>query len=147
MIVGARHARTGALIVALGWFASTGGAVAGIMPQPPTDSDGWRIPPGAGAEPNPVSPTPVVLARGRDLFKSKCQRCHGTSGTGNGPDADRDHPPGDLSDGRRASRNPDGVMFYKIWNGRSKPKMPAFKADLSRTDVWTIIDFVKTLRR
>jgi hypothetical protein len=29
-------------------------------------------------------------------------------------------------DGRTSSlRNPDGVMFYKIWNGRAKPRMPA----------------------
>jgi CubicO group peptidase (beta-lactamase class C family) len=30
-------------------------------------------------------------------------------------------------------------MFYKIWNGRSKPKMPPFKTDISREDVWTVI--------
>ena len=31
----------------------------------------------------------------------------------------------DLTVARRAARNPDGVVFYKIWNGRQKPKMPA----------------------
>jgi hypothetical protein len=46
-----------------------------------------------------------------------------------------------------AARNPDGVMFYRIWNGRAKPKMPAMKADLTRTDVWTIVQYVKTLRK
>ena len=38
-------------------------------------------------------------------------------------------------------------MFYKIWNGRRDPKMPAFKTDISREDVWTVIQYVKTLRR
>jgi mono/diheme cytochrome c family protein len=110
-------------------------------------SDGWQIARDAGALPNPVALTPAILAKGQELYKAKCQRCHGSGGRGNGPDADRDDPPGDLTDGSRASRNPDGVMFYKIWNGRSKPKMPAFKTDISRDDVWTVVHYVKTLRK
>jgi hypothetical protein len=38
-------------------------------------------------------------------------------------------------------------MFYKIWNGRTKPKMPGMKAEIDPVDVWTIIHYVKTLRR
>jgi mono/diheme cytochrome c family protein len=129
----------GALIVAR---ANTARAA-----QQPEDSDGWQLPAGAAAETNPVVVTPAVLAKGKDLYKSKCQKCHGPNGKGDGPDADRDHKPGDLTDGKRASRNPDGVMFYKVWNGRSKPKMPAFKTDISRADVWTVIQYVKTLRQ
>lgn len=115
--------------------------------QQPADSDGWQLPPGAAAEPNPIPASPEVLAKGQALYKSKCQKCHGPGGRGDGPDADADHKPGDLTDARRASRNPDGVMFYKVWNGRTKPKMPAFKTDISRTDVWTVVQFVKTLRQ
>ena len=77
----------------------------------------------------------------------KITMSHGVTGQGNGPEADPAHSPGDLTDGKRASRNPDGVMFYKIWNGRSKPKMPALKMDISRQDVWTVITYIKTLRR
>jgi hypothetical protein len=43
--------------------------------------------------------------------------------------------------------NPDGVMFYKIWNGRAKPKMPAMKIDVTRTDVWAVIHYINTLRK
>jgi len=122
-------------------FARAGAA------QQPEHSDGWQLPPGAAAEANPVPVSPAVLAKGKDLYKSKCQKCHGPSGKGDGPDADKDKKPGDLTDSKRASRNPDGVMFYKIWNGRSKPKMPAFKTDISKTDVWTVINYAKTLRQ
>ena len=115
--------------------------------QVPDDSEGWQISAAAAAEVNPVAPTPAVLAKGKEIFKAKCQKCHGVTGQGNGPEADPAHSPGDLTDGKRASRNPDGVMFYKIWNGRSKPKMPALKTDISRQDVWTVINYVKTLRR
>jgi mono/diheme cytochrome c family protein len=110
-------------------------------------SDGWQIPAGAADAQSPIQPTRDVLAKGQAIFKSKCQRCHGATGVGNGPDADPDHSPGDLTDGRRASRNPDGVMFYKIWNGRTKPKMPAFKTDISRSDAWAAVLYAKTLRR
>jgi mono/diheme cytochrome c family protein len=114
--------------------------------QGAVDTDGWRIPDGAAAERNPVLLDSAVLAKGQSLYRSKCQRCHGLEGKGNGPDADRQHAPSDLTDPRRASRNPDGVMFYKIWNGRGSPKMPAMKTDLARPDVWTIIHYVKGLR-
>ena len=111
------------------------------------DDDGWKLPPSACCEVNPIPVNDQFLAKGRDLFKSKCQKCHGPLGKGDGPDADSKHKPGDLSDPRRASRNPDGVMFYKVWNGRANPKMPAFKSEMSRTDVWTVIQYAKTLRK
>ena len=38
----------------------------------------------------------------------------------------------DLTNAKRADRNSDGVMFYKVWNGRKKPKMPAFNAEIDR---------------
>jgi mono/diheme cytochrome c family protein len=110
-------------------------------------TEGWQVPDGAETERNPVSIDPAVLARGQRLYRSKCQGCHGVHGKGDGPDADPKHVPADLTDARRASRNPDGVMFYKIWNGRANPKMPAMKGDLERIDVWTVVHYVKRLRR
>jgi mono/diheme cytochrome c family protein len=109
--------------------------------------DGWQIPPTAAGEKNPVALSDKTLADGKKIFASKCQRCHGPGGHGDGPDADPDHRPDDLTDGARAARNPDGVMFYKVWNGRKKPKMPAFDTELSKDEVWTVIHFVKTLRK
>ena len=122
-------------------------AVQSVIAQSPAGSEGWHIPEGAATETNPEAPNPGALARGQSLYQAKCQRCHGLDGSGHGPDADPDHRPGDLSDGRRASRNPDGVMFYKMWNGRAKPRMPAMKADITRADAWKVILYVKTLRK
>jgi mono/diheme cytochrome c family protein len=89
---------------------------------------------------------PAVLSRGRAIYVSRCRRCHGPVGQGDGPDADPDHPPGNLTDSSRAARNPDGVLFYKVWHGRQSPKMPAFKTELTREDVWAVVHYVKTLR-
>ena len=54
---------------------------------------------------------------------------------------------GSLRFARLASRNPDGVMFYEIWNGRARPKMPAMKTDITQADVWAVVRYVKTLRK
>jgi mono/diheme cytochrome c family protein len=122
--------------------------------QQPADEDekpragGWTIPADAAQETSPISVTPQTLVAGRALFQKNCQRCHGAKGVGDGPDADPDHMADmDLTNPKRASRNPDGVIFYKVWNGRSKPKMPAFKEKLSKEQVWTIIAYVQTLRK
>ena len=136
------------LCVALMMFCPTVAIeIAKGAPQAPDDSQGWQIPEGAAMERNPQPLNAAVLAKGQGVYKAKCQRCHGADGTGHGPEADPTHPAGDLTTGRVASRNPDGVMFYKIWNGRAKPKMPAMKSDITQADVWTVIQYVKTLRK
>ena len=109
--------------------------------------DGWTIPPEAARGANPIAVSDQVIAKGKDIYKSKCQKCHGATGIGNGPDADPKKKPGNLTDSSRASRNPDGVMFYKVWNGRKEPKMPAFRSEMSRDDAWTVVHYVKTLRK
>ena len=143
----ADHARAGlGLAVTSVWLAlalSSGS----VRAQAPEGSDSWQIPESAATESNPTPINAAVLAKGQSLYKTKCQRCHAADGSGRGPEADPRHPAGDLTDRRVAARNPDGVMFYRIWNGRAKPKMPAMKADLTRTDVWTIVQYVKTLRK
>ena len=113
----------------------------------PTAKRGWTIPPGAAQEANPIAASPEVLAKGKKLYEDNCQKCHGKEGKGDGPDADPDNMPEDLSDPGRAARNPDGVMFYKIWNGRKSPKMPGVKTEgFSKDDVWTVIHFAKMFR-
>ena len=108
---------------------------------------GWTIPPDAAQEKNPVAGDPKAIAAGKELFGKKCQRCHGPQGKGDGPDADPDNQEDmDLTVARRAARNPDGVVFYKAWNGRGKPKMPAFKDELTKDQVWQIVSYVQTLR-
>jgi mono/diheme cytochrome c family protein len=125
-----------------------------VQQAPPSDSapagggKGWTIPAGAAQEPNPLTSSPEVLAKGKELFEKRCQKCHGKTGKGDGPDADPDEPPDDLTDASRASRNPDGVMFYKVWNGRKSPKMPSFKTEgLSKDEVWTVVTYAKSLRQ
>jgi mono/diheme cytochrome c family protein len=136
-----------AAIVLACWWADSRIIAATTSQSASQGKDSWQIPPKAAEEHNPIAPGGKVLQRGRELFLSKCSRCHGRSGRGDGPDVDPERPAGDLTDPERAGRNPDGVMFYRVWNGRKNPDMPAFKTDMTRDEVWTVIHYVKTLRQ
>jgi mono/diheme cytochrome c family protein len=105
----------------------------------------WTLPAGAANENNPVASTPDVLKRGESLYKSNCLGCHGPGGLGDGPNVDkgdRKSRPANLT----LSRNPEGVVFYKIWNGRKDPDMPAFKSRMTKDEVWRVVAFVTSLR-
>ncbi len=106
---------------------------------------GWTIPETAQAETNPRSSSPDVLKQGASLYKSNCIGCHGPKGLGDGADVDkkdRKNRPANLT----MSRNPDGVVFYKIWNGRKDPDMPAFKTRMTRDESWAVVAYVVSLR-
>ena len=136
------------LIVMLAVLAAPAAELFESRTQEKSDDGGWKIPPNAASETNPIARSEEVIEKGKRLYESKCQRCHGRDGRGRGPDADPDTPAGNLTDPLRAAFNPDGVMFYKIWNGRESPAMPAFRREgLTRDEAWTIIHYVKTLRK
>jgi mono/diheme cytochrome c family protein len=117
-------------------------------PAEKPNPDGWQLPPNADDEKNPIEVSPVVLNAGEALFKKKCERCHGPEGHGDGPDADPDYMDDmDLTNPKRADRNSDGVVFYKVWNGRRKPKMPPFKEELTKDQAWTVVAYAQTLRK
>jgi mono/diheme cytochrome c family protein len=108
---------------------------------------GWTLPENAADEKNPFAGDATAIAAGKELFGKKCKRCHGPGGLGDGPDADPDAMQDmDLTNPKRAARNPDGVVFFKAWNGRTKPKMPAVKEDLTKEQLWQIVSYVQTLR-
>jgi mono/diheme cytochrome c family protein len=112
------------------------------------NESGWTLPADAEQKKSPLTADAKVLAQGKTVFKSKCQKCHGTSGLGDGPDADPDHQEDmDLTRSSRAAKNPEGVMFYKVSNGRKSPKMPAFKDQLSDEQIWTVVAYAQSLRK
>ena len=128
-------------------LALLGAIVAGPALPGQTYPSGWQIPENARDETSPLQPTPDVLKKGKSIYDSKCAKCHGPQGKGDGRDGDKEHPPADLTDASRAARNPDGILFYKLWNGRKQPKMPAFKSDLSKDEVWAVVEYAKSLRK
>jgi mono/diheme cytochrome c family protein len=136
-------ATAGLLFVAS--FAASARSTAAVGQTRP---GGWTLPDTAADEKNPFAGDAKAVETGKALFKKHCERCHGPGGKGDGPDADPDNQQDmDLTVARRAARNPDGVVFYKAWNGRAKPKMPAVKDDMSKEQLWQIVSYVQTLRQ
>jgi mono/diheme cytochrome c family protein len=126
--------------------ALTFGAAASSATQNP--SSGWQLPADADQKKNPHQVDDSLLATGRAVYKDKCTRCHGPGGLGDGADADPDaRKDMDLTNPARADRNPDGVVFYKVWNGRRRPRMPAFNTQLTEDQVWAVVAYVQSLRK
>lgn len=108
---------------------------------------GWNVPATAKDEKSPLTVNDAVLAGGKRIYEQKCQRCHGKTGKGDGPDAEAEHKEDmDLTVASRAARNPDGVVFYKIWNGRPSPKMPAMSEEATKEQVWAVVAYTQSLR-
>lgn len=113
-----------------------------------SSGSGWTLASDAEEKKNPLAADTKALATGKTLFKDKCAKCHGPAGLGDGPDADPDHRDHqDLTNPKWADRNPDGVVFYKVANGRRRPKMPAFKDELTEQQIWSVVAYVQTLRK
>jgi mono/diheme cytochrome c family protein len=122
-------------------------ASAGLQGRQGTPA-GWILPADADEKKNPLPVDDTLVTAGKAVYKDKCVKCHGPGGLGDGPDADPDaRPDMDLTNPKRADRNPDGVVFYKVWNGRRRPKMPAFREELNEQQVWSVVAYVQSLRK
>jgi mono/diheme cytochrome c family protein len=136
-----RQCRRGAVLALAVWVLLTTSAIAQYQ--------GWLIPEGGKDEKSPLTSSADVVTTGKALYLAHCARCHGRDGKGNGPDADY---AADLTDNLRFDLNTGGVLFYKVWNGHAiqlrtqVDDMPAFKDKLSKEQVWTIVEYVKSLR-
>jgi mono/diheme cytochrome c family protein len=118
------------------------------MQTKPAQPAGWVLPPNAAETKNPHTVDDKLIASGRAIYKDKCQRCHGPGGLGDGPDADPEYREDmDLTNPKRADRNVDGLVYYKVLNGRRKPKMPAFKDELTPEQIWSVVAYAQTLRK
>ncbi len=103
---------------------------------------GWTIPEGGKDEKSPVTNAADAAKKGKALFATHCAKCHGPEGKGDGPDSDH---AADLTDEFRTELNPEGVLFYKIWNGHAQD-MPAFKSKLTKDETWALVAYLKELR-
>lgn len=107
---------------------------------------GWTVPPTAKDEKSPLKPSPENAKRGRAVFTSNCQKCHGPEAKGDGPDSDPRSPAADLTDEFRYELNPPGVIYHKVLDGHP-PQMPAFKSTLSQTQIWQVVEYVTSIRK
>lgn len=70
--------------------------------------------------------------------------CHGKTGAGDGPAGSALTPkPANFTDTNLMSKATDGELFWKMSNGRGP--MPAWKDQLSETQRWQLVNYLRTL--
>jgi mono/diheme cytochrome c family protein len=95
---------------------------------------------------NPVPATPESIAAGKALFQKNCRFCHGADAKGNGPMAPEGTHPSNLTDDKWDRGSTDGEIFLVIQNGAGpKFDMKGYKSKMSDTDIWNLVNYVRSL--
>ncbi|HVZ20850.1 MAG TPA: cytochrome c [Vicinamibacterales bacterium] len=95
---------------------------------------------------NPVKPTQESVDAGKATYNKYCKFCHNEGGTGNGPLAPKGTHPPDLVDATWDHGSTDGEIFTNIKEGIGpKFDMKPMKAKMSDTDIWNVINYLRSL--
>jgi len=90
---------------------------------------------------NPYPAAGQTIQEGKALYETYCLVCHGQSGKGDGPIAEKiPHPPSYASD--RVLQFQPGRIFHVITMGTTK--MPSYAAQLSAAERWKVVAYVRT---
>jgi mono/diheme cytochrome c family protein len=99
----------------------------------------WVVPAENGAKLSPFAFNDSTRKAGAELYTLNCKSCHGDPGKNNV--INLVPPPPDPAS-TKMQNNPDGILLYKIVQGRSP--MPSFKNILSSSDTWRVISYIRS---
>jgi mono/diheme cytochrome c family protein len=96
---------------------------------------------------NPVAASAASIKAGEALYTKNCSFCHGAKALGDGKLAPAGTKPANLTDATWERGGSDGEIHATILNGTtaSGGKMPGVKGRLSDTDVWNIVNYLRSL--
>lgn len=100
--------------------------------------------PSAARIANPVAATPESVESGRRTYRRLCALCHGLEGKGDGGGAGGGGTPADLSAARWRYGGSDGELFAVIHDGTSAD-MQGYGEQLSESDIWNVVNYIRTL--
>jgi mono/diheme cytochrome c family protein len=105
----------------------------------------WDIPAKFKDMKSAVKTSDASVQAGEALYKKNCASCHGKTGLGDGAKAKTlDTFPGDFSSAAFQSQG-DGTLFYQIKIGRED--MPKFDKKIEDSDIWNMINYLRTLKK
>lgn len=112
-------------------------------PEPPQPTAELTIPPDAVQKPNPVKPTPVVLAAAKKTWGYDCAMCHGADGGGKGDLAgDMKLTLLDYRDPDALKNMTDGELYWIIDKG--KGQMSGEGGRLKAPEIWGLVNYVRS---
>ena len=95
---------------------------------------------------NPVATSAESIGAGQALFTKNCRFCHNADAKGNGPMAPKDTHPSDLTDAKWDRGATDGELFLVLRDGAGPEfTMKGYKSRMSETDMWNVINFLRSL--
>ncbi len=114
------------------------------LPASPTGSVpvSGREMPVQGELRNPLTPTPALLAEGKNLFTVNCAMCHGQTSAARGPVGLKLSPPPPGLDPGLLQGLSDGFIYNAITNGFGR--MPTFRDKLAPQERWLIVNYLRT---
>jgi len=85
---------------------------------------------------NPYAGQASAASAGKEVYRHRCARCHGTAGEGSG-----NIPPLASGAGQTA---PDGAIFWYITRGDANNGMPSW-AGLPKQQRWQVVTYLKSM--
>jgi mono/diheme cytochrome c family protein len=108
-------------------------------------SGDWFAPASSDTIKNPFKGDAASVAEGKKIYQKNCVVCHGDKGKGDGvASAGLTPKPADHSSDK-CQKQSDGVLFWKITNGRSP--MPAYASILKKNERWALVNYIRTLSK
>jgi mono/diheme cytochrome c family protein len=127
-------------------------------PGPPATAAGPRpgttaVGPPSAAMRNPVPSTPASIAAGKTAYDATCSACHGSLAQGAVKakvtisiiEEQGGKQPPDLTDEQWDHGASDGEIYTVIKRGVPSTMMPGFDSVVSDTDLWNIVNYLRTL--
>ena len=90
---------------------------------------------------NPQAATTESLARGKLLYETHCESCHGTTGKGDGPVGLKFMPPPMDLTTDYVQQQADGQIYYTITHGGIV--MPFYRDAIDAEDRWHVVNYLK----
>lgn len=114
--------------------------------EPPQPTAELTIPPEAAQKPNPVKPTPAVLAAAKKTWGIDCAMCHGADGSGNGDLAgDMKLKLLDYRDPDALKNMTDGELYWIIEKG--KGQMTGEGDRVKQPEIWGLVLYVRSMSK
>jgi len=121
-------------------------ALAALLQSPTMPKKGGN--PEAAKIKNPVAASPESIAAGKRSYTRLCIKCHGAEGAGDGTGATGPVAPQDMTDEKWDYGGSDGEIFAVIKEGvPQSADMEGYAARMSDTDIWNVVNYVRTLRQ
>lgn len=93
---------------------------------------------------SPFPQSKELIAEGKVIYEHFCMHCHGATGQGDGPVVTNGGFPPIPSYSKQLKDLPEGKMFHTITYGKNL--MGSHASQLTKTERWKVIAYVKTLQ-